>query len=170
MSGFSNVFPKELLGCHLSSKRSLRIILVLGATPVAKSTYWLILTVQLLKFLPRISLSTARWGWEICSLPWCIASGSRCHANATRQGDSLCSLTAENREWNYPTHELELGAVYSSLSFEDTISIERDLSYTLTIREFWTLVRSAGVEHETDQMVWCGERSRLGNSLPPRYN
>ena len=26
--------------------------------------------------------------------------------------------------------------MYSSLSFEDTISIERDLSYTLTIREF----------------------------------
>ena len=62
VSGFSNVFPKELLGCHLSNKRSLRIILGPGATPVAKSTYWLIFTVQLLKFLPRISLSTTRWG------------------------------------------------------------------------------------------------------------
>ncbi|KAL4583309.1 hypothetical protein LXL04_007879 [Taraxacum kok-saghyz] len=60
VSGFSNVFPKEFLGCHLSSKGSLRIILVPGATPVAKSTYWLIFTVQLLKCLPRISLSTAR--------------------------------------------------------------------------------------------------------------
>ncbi|KAL4573027.1 hypothetical protein LXL04_019820 [Taraxacum kok-saghyz] len=36
--------------------------------------------------------------------------GSRLHADSMRQGNSLCSLTAENREWNYPTHELELGA------------------------------------------------------------
>ncbi|KAL4560863.1 hypothetical protein LXL04_033019 [Taraxacum kok-saghyz] len=40
---------------------------------------------------------------------------SRCHADATRQGDSLCSLTAENRERNYPTHDLELGAVVFAL-------------------------------------------------------
>ena len=36
-------FRRNPLVCHLSSKRSLCVILVPGATPVAKSTYWLIL-------------------------------------------------------------------------------------------------------------------------------
>ena len=104
-------FRRNSLVCHLSSKGSLRIILVPGATPVAKSTYWLNLPYNYWNFSQELPYQPSDRVEKF--VVYRNVSLSGLGAVSMQQGNVIAyaSRQLKPHEINYPTHDPELETV-----------------------------------------------------------
>ena len=112
--------------------------MVSGATPVAKSPYWPLNTEDLLEISPK--------------LPYHSPEGPRNQC-------SLCGARQLKRhERNYPTPDLELGAVVFALKIWRHYLYGVNFIIYTDHKSLKYVFDQRGFEHEANQMVGCGER------------